>query len=251
MSIKVVIIEDEELSALKLEKLLLDIDPNIQITEILDSVEKSVFFLENNFVDLIFLDIELSDGTGLDILQKTKTKIPIIFTTAYNQYALDAFKHTSVDYLLKPINKNELKKSIEKYHRIFKKEVKKENPYQDLISFFQERESRILGIKGKSKYPILYKDISYFYIEDRIVWLIHQNGEKYYVNYKLEELENMLPNASFFRANRKVIVSISSIIKMDTLAKSRIKLHLNPPPHFDVMVSSENSSTFKNWLHKN
>jgi two-component system response regulator LytT len=197
---------------------------------------------------LIFLDIQLTDGTGFQILEKTNTSIPIIFVTAFNNYALDAFKYTSIDYLLKPIDKKELSKSIDKFKQFFNNKETHLNKYEDLIQFFNKKTTRILGIRGKSKYPILIEDIAYFYIEDRIVWIIKNDGSKYYINKNLDELESELNSAVFFRANRKTIVSISSITKMETASKARIKVFVQPPVRFDIMVSTENTPKFKNWV---
>lgn len=248
---KVVIIEDEELSAIKLQNLLLQIDSNIEIVSTIDSVKEATTFLSsNNDIDLIFMDIELVDGNGFQILENTKTIIPIIFITAYNNYAIDAFKYTSVDYLLKPIDRQDLSNSILKYKSIFS-ENKKPNNQLELIDFFNKKKSRILAIRGKNKYPILISNIAYFYIEDKIVWLIKNDGSKYYINKKLETLETEMDQSIFFRSNRKTLVSITSIIKIETLNKARVKLNLNPSPPFEVIVSSENSAKFKNWIVNN
>lgn len=247
MPLNVLIIEDEELSALKLKTLLLQIDSNIDVIQIIDNVIEGIDFISNSSdIDLIFLDIQLTDGTGFQILEKTNTSIPIIFITAYNNYALDAFKHTSIDYLLKPINKKELSKSLDKFKQIFK--TSPSNPYQELLQFLNKKPKRILGIRGKSKYPILIKDIAYFYIEDRVVWIIKNDGSKYYINKNLDELEGDLKSDTFFRTNRKTILSISSITKMETASKGRIKVFVEPPAKFDIIVSTENTPKFKNWI---
>lgn len=249
MSMKVVIIEDEELSALKLQNMLLQIDRDIEVIQVIDSVKSGIDFIQNNTeIDLIFLDIQLSDGIGLHILQKTKTNIPVIFTTAFNDYALDAFKHTSIDYLLKPVAKKDLEKSIIKYKQLFQKNNNTNKDYSEIVNIILKKKSRILGIKGRSKYPIVVEDIAYFYTEDRIVWIIKKDGTKYYINKTLEELEKELNSKKFFRSNRKTIVSVSSILKMEQLKKSRLKLILNPSPHFDIIISTENAPKFKDWI---
>ena len=248
---KVIIVEDEYPNALRLQKILADIDANIEVLAILDGLENTMAYMAaHSEIELIFLDLHLTDGNGLDILAKTGTNTPVIFTTAYDQYALDAFKYLSVDYLLKPVKAAELKQSLEKYHHNFKPSSPKDFPVEQLISLLkpQDQPLTFIGRRGKSRYPIQIDQIAYFYAEERETWAKTFKGMDYQILKTLEQLAEALNSQTFFRANRKVICNRASIEKFEVLAKSKIKLGLQPPPGFEVIVSSERSGVFKEWV---
>ncbi len=248
---KVVIIEDEQLNALRLEKMLKEMDSEIQVAEVLDSVEAAVDYLQSaKGIDLIFLDIQLTDGLGFDILPKIDATIPLIITTAYDQYAIEAYKFLSLDYLLKPIKESELKKSLKKFHQFYKKNKKLSLPVQQIKDLLQpENYTKVFICKrGKNRYPVKTDQIAYFYSEDRDVWVKTFEGKEFNISVTLDQLDKQVDPQHFFRANRKLISSKQAILKFEIMAKSRIKVSLDPETPFEVIISSEKAALFKNWI---
>lgn len=249
----VLIIEDENAAARRLEKLLREVAPEVVVLQQLDSVESSVLWLENNpHPDLIFLDIHLADGASFDIFEHVRVNCPVVFITAYDEYALQAFKVNAVDYLLKPIKSTELAAALEKYHKVFKPA-----PAPDftalLATLKSQQESnylqRMLIRFGHSLKLVDLTDAAYFYTKDKITFLITRStGKRYPVDYPLDKLEGMLDKKLFFRINRQVIVNVSAIREMHPYSKSRVKVDLDPPADFDTIVSTERSAEFKRWL---
>ncbi len=247
---KVVIIEDEHPNALRLQKMLLEIDDKIEIVQILESVEKSSQFIGSKpELDLIFLDVRLTDGTGLEILERTKTKIPVIFTTAFDEYAIDAFKYLSVDYLLKPIKKDALKNSLKKYYENFKHKDIFTNQLNKLVGFIQpEKPSIYICRRGKNQYPIKTDQIVCCFVEDQETWVMTKDGNEFLIQKSLEQLDKEMDSKLFFRANRKVICSKNAVEKFEILPKSKIKLKLSLDLPFEIIISSEKSAAFKEWI---
>ena len=246
---KVVIIEDEFLNAVRLEKLLKEIDSDIQIVQVLDSVEKAVNFLTlATDIDLLFLDIQLTDGLGFDILPKIDPAIPIIITTAFDQYAIEAYKYLSLDYLLKPIKEEELRRSLEKFEKFYNNN--KNFPVEQIRALLRPENYSLIFIckRGKSRYPIKAEQIAYFHTEDRDTWVRTFEGKEFNISTTLDELEKQLDPKQFFRANRKLICAKKAVDKFEILAKSRIKLSLEPKASFETIISSEKSSFFKDWI---
>ncbi|MFT5166017.1 MAG: two-component system response regulator LytT [Saprospiraceae bacterium] len=245
----VVIIEDEFLNAVRLEKLLKEIDSNIRIVQVLDSVEKSIAFLTSTTsIDLLFLDIQLTDGMGFDILPKIDPAIPIIITTAFDQYAIEAYKYLSLDYLLKPIKEKELRRSLEKFNKFY--DANNKFPIHQVSALLQPESYTHVFIckRGKSRYPIKTEQIAYFHTEDRDTWVRTYEGKEFNISSTLDLLEKQLDPKYFFRANRKLICAKKSVDKFEVLAKSRIKLSLDPKAAFETIISSEKSSLFKDWI---
>jgi len=253
--IKILIIEDEELAALRLKKMLLEIDSNISIIGMLESVSETIDWIKiNPLPDLIFLDIQLSDGISFEIFNSVSIDCPVIFVTAYDNFALKAFELNSIDYLLKPLRKELLINSINKFKKRFivnsgETMMKKINSmiefYTKGINNFRER---FVIYKGDSLISIQTENIAYFYIEDKTVFMVLKNNDKHIINYTLEQLENNLDPKQFFRINRQYIISINSVIKASNYFNYRIKLHLIPQPNSEVMVSSAKTAEFKLWL---
>ncbi len=246
---KAVIIEDEVLSAKRLAKLIQETLPHIEVVSLLESVNESLsWFSENAYPDLIFLDIQLNDGTGFEILKKLNGYPHIIFTTAYEQYALDAFKFNSIDYLLKPIDKGELLGAINKLEQIHKSE---ENTYQEKIEAlgkhftptFRERFLVKVGMQFKS---ILTEEVAYFYYNDGLSYL--QTSNKCLpIDYTLDQLIEELDPKEFFRINRQFIISLKCIEEIHSYFNSRLLLTLSPKPASEVIVSRERVLNFKIW----
>lgn len=249
----ILIVEDENAAARRLEKLLAEIAPDAQILQRLDSIETTIQWLDANPApDLILLDIHLADGDSFEIFKHMEVNSPVIFTTAYDEYALEAFKVNAVDYLLKPIKVKELQAAIDKYRRVF--QVKKPD-YSALLESLRKQElevnapRRLLIRFANSIKLVDIEDAAYFYTKDKITFLItRRSGKRYPVDYPLEKLEAMLDPQSFFRINRQFIINIQAIQEMHPYSKSRIKVDLEPACDMDTIVSTERSAAFKKWL---
>lgn len=253
--IKILIIEDEELAALRLQKMLLEIDNQIQIVGLLESVAETISWIKNNpLPDLIFLDIQLSDGISFEIFNTINIDCPVIFVTAYDAYALKAFELNSIDYLLKPLRIELLKSSLEKFKKRitpFSSSQMMEKMQTMLEIYNQENSSfktRFAVSKGDAIMTIKSEDIAYFYIEEKAVFLVQNNGGKYIINYSLEQLEQIMNPKQFYRINRQLIVSLNAIVKVNTYFNYKLKIQLHPHAPVEVIVSSAKTNEFKQWL---
>ncbi|MEE4284772.1 MAG: LytTR family DNA-binding domain-containing protein [Mariniphaga sp.] len=251
----VVIIEDEAFAALRLKKMIQDFNPDIKILAELESVAESVkWFKSNPEPDLIFLDIHLEDDLSFAIFEQVNISSPVIFTTAFDEYAIKAFKLKSIDYLLKPIVHEELAAALKKYEQfsgLHRNAVNLQSLYNLLTGNekkYRERFSISVGAKIKM---VEVDDIAYFFVMDKGVYLRTNQGNTYNVDFTLDKLEEMLNPANFFRINRKYLVNISSIANMVSYSRGRVKLELKPKAdeEFDTIVSIDRSSDFKKWLN--
>lgn len=254
--LNILIIEDEQLAANRLIKLIKAIDSDVNIIDVIDSVETSIeWFQKNKHPDLIFLDIQLSDGMSFSIFKKVDVNSPIIFTTAFDEFALKAFELNSVDYLLKPINEEKLKISIEKYKKIKQGFAKNEMNFdaQKLFQALQknkvEYKTRFLVNKGSSLIIVNISEIAYFFTEDKLVFIITHDNKKYSINATLDKLEKELNPQIFYRANRQYLISVKSINEIHNYFNYKLKLELNPPAKTDdIIISKSKVSDFKNWV---
>ncbi|TBX67002.1 response regulator transcription factor [Flavobacterium silvisoli] len=247
---KVVIIEDEKLASDNLVAMIKKVDPSIEIVKVIDNVKKAIAWLSEQQPDLIFLDIHLGDDICFSIFENIKVTAPIIFTTAYNQYAIRAFKLNSVDYLLKPFSEEDLQFALDKFKsQNSKLAVDMKKLLETIIDkpSFQERFMVVSGQKIKS---ISIDQVAYFLSEGRYVKLVSKNNEKFLLDQSLESIEHKVDPNHFFRINRQVIVGFDSIQQMIVWSKSRVKLELKPATDFDVVVSIDNSGEFKRWLNR-
>lgn len=247
---KALIIEDEKPASRRLTKLLLEVDPSIEIIATLDSVESSLEWLSKNPAPhILFLDIQLADGSSFDILKKTKVTCPVIFVTAFDEYAIDAFKVNSVDYLMKPVKKQELEAAILKYKNLKHSysTLGIENLLETSGKKYKDRFVIKLGNKIKS---ILIDEIAYFYSKDKLSFICDKDGKNFPIDMSLDRLESLLDPQVFFRVNRQIIAHASAIKEIQTASKSRIVLSLEPHPSIEAIISSERSSIFKKWLKK-
>jgi DNA-binding LytR/AlgR family response regulator len=248
----ILIIEDEELAAERLENMLTEIDPGLRVLARIGSVKESVIWLKEHNADLIFVDIQLSDGLSFDIFQSINTTIPLIFTTAYDQYAIEAFKHNSVSYLLKPIGKKELTESIRKYERL---RSAYRIDFDEIKAIYGNEKTaykrRFLISVGEKLKRIEAADIAYFYALDKSVFFKTFDNKTLHADYALDRLEEMLDPEQFFRINRKYIVNMESIEEMLLWSRNRIKLCLRPEASDEenTIVSVSRSSDFKNWIN--
>lgn len=247
---KALIIEDEDIASRRLKRLIEELAPNCEILAQVSSVESGHEWFENNpLPDLIFLDIQLNDGYGFDIIDRLDKHPPIIFTTAYNEYAIRGFKYNGLDYLLKPIDKNELKKSLEKYTETIQD---KNNGISDIESirqlFKKEYKKRFIVKIGNQFNSFKVEDIAYFMADDGIIFLHTYDGHKSPIEYTIDQLESILDPVQFFRINRKFMISVNSVVEIHIYYNSRLLLKINPKQDEQVIVSRERTSNFKRWL---
>ncbi len=248
---KILIIEDEPATASRLQKMILEIDPGSEVLDIIDSIETAVQWLRTHTEpDLMFLDIHLADGLSFNIFKEVEVNSPVIFTTAYDQYALQAFKVNSIDYLLKPIKKTELAESLKKFHKL-------ETPFK---ADYYSRLSELLNPPGKIYLKRLMvrlgmqikvvdiSQIAYFYIDQKIVYLATKKNDRYPLDLSLDQLESQLDPKAFYRVNRAFIISFEAIDSMISYSKSRIKIRLKPPCELETISSTDRSSDFREWL---
>jgi DNA-binding LytR/AlgR family response regulator len=256
------IVEDEDLSVRRLRKLLTETAPALLINGVTDSIEETVEWLLNNKKsgnadpDLIFLDIELSDGQSFEIFNRVQVSSTIIFTTSYDEYALQAFKLNSIDYLLKPVHRDDLQRSLQKYENM------RAQPAADslegikkLLESFQkpariDYRQRFLVKQGQKMLSVEVSEIAYFFTEERYSFFITDNNQKMLVDYTLDELADVLDPARFFRINRGMMVTHKSVDKIDPYFGNRLALTLRPSHNKEVLVSREKVSDFKQWMGK-
>lgn len=249
---RVLIIEDEQISAHLLQDILTEEYKEIEVLGKLNSVKGAVdWFHKNEGPDLIFLDIQLSDGLGFDLIKKLDLRTPIIFITAHDQYALKAFKVNSLDYILKPIDRVELNNAIEKYKEWHGKKINyDQSVLEELIKNLSKPafRERFIVKSGQSLGYVQANDILYAFAEEGLVFLITKDGKKHNIDHKLEELQHMLNPKDFFRVNRKFILNVRAIKKIHTWFNSRLKVDLVLGENNEVIVSRERVTDFKNWL---
>jgi two-component system, LytTR family, response regulator LytT len=247
------IIEDEALAAERLELMLAEIDPTIKVLAKIGSVNESVKWLMQNQADLIFLDIQLSDGISFSIFEQVGVSTPIIFTTAYDLYAIKAFQVNSISYLLKPIRKTELAESLMKFRNL---KSAFSIDFETLFAQIQGRQpdykKRFIIQIGEKIKKVEVADIAYFYVLDKGCYLRTFQGNNYPVEYTLDKLESLLEPSSFFRINRKYLVNMAAIASMVAYSRGRVKLELKPKAddEFETIVSIDRSGEFKKWLNQ-
>ncbi len=249
---KAIIIEDEAVAIRQLIRVLQKVAPDIEIIEELESIESAVHWFSNNVEpDLVFLDIHLSDGLSFEIFKHVKLKCPIIFTTAYDEYAIQAFKVNSIDYLLKPIKESELAQAVEKYKSLQSIPVLEQQVSQLLQNYQQSinknYKTRFLIKQQDQLKAIENSSVSYFYSEDKVTFLRTANS-KYIINYSLNDLEKMLNPNDFFRLNRKMITSFSAIQKIHKYFNGKLLIELSPKVVEKIVISREKAIVFKEWL---
>jgi DNA-binding LytR/AlgR family response regulator len=250
---KVLIIEDEHLAADKLSRMLHKLNPDIQIVAMLESVSESADWLASNPApDLIFMDIQLDDGISFEIFDSVKITTPIIFTTAYNEYAIKAFKVNSVDYLLKPYTTKDLKLAIDKYKELhgepqFQSE-KFDHLYRQLV---KEYKTRFFVKIGTHFHSISVDEIACFFIRDRATFIKTLIGKNFDIDYSLEQVQKLVDPTRFFRINRNYTINIDSISDIISYSSNRLKIVLKNFEHLDdLLVSREKTSDFKKWLDR-
>jgi len=249
---KTIIIEDENLTAKRLQSLLHKYDPAIQILGVLPSVQESVeWFKSNPSPDLIFMDIHLEDDLAFKIFEQVKLKAPVVFTTAYDEYMIKAFKVNSIDYLLKPIDYEELVQAIEKF-KTLRDQFAKGPDMETLLQLIGKKEpeykTRFMITVGTRIRSIEIEEIAYFYSEEKLTFMVTKEGQQLPIDFSLDKLTTLLNPRDFFRISRQFLVGFESIQTVQAHIKGKLKLELKPKCKFEVFVSGDRMTDFKEWL---
>lgn len=248
---KILILEDEKLNSERIKRLILKIRPNAEIVGVLASVKTTVSWLsENQSPDLIMMDVQLADGMSFEIFNLAEVNCPIIFTTAYDEYAVKAFKYNSIDYLLKPIEKDELEAAIVKFENSLQTSSNPQPKIEELLAYMQPKEyrNRFLIPYRDGYRKINVEDIAYFYSNMNVNYATLFNGEEVVVSQTLETLEQELDPKNFFRANRQYIIHVNSIENVHNFFNGKLKLKIKCSKDEDILVSRTKASFFKLWL---
>ncbi len=247
---KILLIEDEQAAVRRLQKLLVEIDPLNEVVGALSSIESAVEWLEAHPApDVILMDIHLADGSSFDIFDKVPVTAPVIFATAFDEYALKAFKVNAIDYLLKPIKKIDLEQALSRISKGAAKDTLGDDFIQKLANAgLVKKNKRILVKMGQAIKLIELENVAYFYSRDKISFAVLPGNKRYPLDQSLDQLEQMVDPVHFFRINRQFMVKMEAIDEMIAYSKSRVKLKLNPPTEEDAIVSKERSPDFKKWL---
>ncbi|PIB36902.1 DNA-binding response regulator [Reichenbachiella sp. 5M10] len=250
---KVLIIEDEAPAFRRLQKLLTEIDPTIEIVEVLDGVSDTIEWLHTyESPDLIFMDIQLNDGISFEIFDQIEVKKPVIFTTAFDDYMLKAFRVNSIDYLLKPIKQSELQRSLEKYQTLKTQLSDSQPKLQELVKNIQlvqaKYKSRFLVKMGEKMMSVETDNIACFQACHGLVHLITHSGKKYLIDLTLDEISKQLNPEKFYRVNRQYILCYHCIAAVHKYGKSQLLIEPKLTLDDQVIVSSEKSTAFKQWL---
>jgi DNA-binding LytR/AlgR family response regulator len=252
---KVLIIEDEYPAAERLKRLLNEVDEYAEVVDCLESIKQVLNWFEHHSPpDIILSDIQLADGISFEIFDKLKVSVPVIFTTSYDEYAIEAFKVQSIDYLLKPIKKEELSRALRKYQSFAFKASDQQEKLDELLESVKSIQARF-----KKKFLIHYKDrletvpveeIAYFITRSESVYLVTVAGKQFVIDYKMEKLEQVLAPSFFFRINRQTIIHQQSIASIYTYFNNRLKLVLKPQTETEIIVSRDRVRSFKKWMEE-
>ena len=247
--IEYILIEDERFAYEEVKRMVKKLRADYQMSGWAVSVGQAVELLKQKNIDLMIVDIRLSDGLSFEIFEQCPVDIPVIFTTAYDEYALKAFKLNSIDYLLKPIDENELNAALCKFERR-NCPTPQTSQYKDLVTTYlsNNKKNRFLIQIGDSFKYVETKDIAFFYCEEKYVYLHLLSGQRYIINYSLEQLDNMLDRNLFFRVSRNCIANIKSIKKISKYFASRLKLYFQPECPLEILVSRSRVNDFLNWM---
>ncbi len=247
--IRAVIIEDERLIATELGNKLATLSTSVEVMAILSSVKESLeYFSDGCHADLIFSDIQLPDGLSFAIFEKIRCDTPIVFVTAFDGFIINAFEHNGIEYLLKPIDDRDLIKVVDKYKNLEKHFEQR----QKLKNFFDKRKERLVVRKGFSSVLLKMEDIVLFYTESRVVYVLDREGRRYMCDQNLSELETLLDNHTFFRANRQYIINIQYIRGYKTLERVKLAVDVNcHESNHSIIVSQETAPYFRKWINEN
>ncbi|MBD8983632.1 MAG: DNA-binding response regulator [Bacteroides cellulosilyticus] len=252
--IKYLLVEDERFAYEEMKRMMEKLRPDYQLEAWVSTVEQTVQFLKHHQVDLMLLDIRLTDGNSFDVFEQIQVTTPVIFTTAYDEHAIRAFKVNSVDYLLKPVEEADLQAALNKFEQLRMVQFRMEAPslpdYKQLESALMSncKKNRFLIQKGDAYHYVETADIAFFYSEDKVVFLHTFADKRYIVDYTLEQVEQLLDERTFFRASRNCITNITSIRKISKYFNSRLKLTLQPECPHEILISRVRVPDFLKWV---
>ena len=253
---QILIVEDEDLAVKKITKTLHEVNASAEIVGVTDSIDSTASWLQNNVTpDLILMDIELSDGQSFEIFSRIQVKSPVIFTTSYDEYALKAFKVNSIDYLLKPIQKEDLRAALNKYEQMkqaYTPALNMDTLVKELQQKLQPKEfrKRFLVKHGQKLVSIDIEEIAYFFSDGMLNFFKTYDNRKFVVDYTMDELEDMLDPERYFRISRSFYVSVNSIDQIHDYFGNRLILGLKPDLDKEAIVSREKVTDFKKWMGK-
>lgn len=245
-----IVIEDEKAVAQNLLTTLKEVAPDIQVKAILETVQESIDYLgQHPEADIIFCDVQLTDGLSFSIFNEVKIDVPIIFITGYDKFMLNAFEYNSIDYLLKPVCREDLQKALEKYKRLEQHFTQTSVLSNFLQHFNQQKKTRLLVKKGLENISLLLEDVVLFFTENKIVYVIDKSGRKYLADKNLADLETELDNKTFFRVNRQFIVNINFIRSFKTYERVKLQIELTVSElNYFIIVSQETAPFFRKWI---
>jgi len=244
---RVVIIEDEAPAAARLQKMLKATAFGIEVLTVLDTLAGAKAWLQaNTLPDLIFMDIELSDGLSLDLVREVRVTCPVVFVTAYDEYWQEAFEYNNIDYVLKPVKAERLEAALRKFEEMKEYFMSR---YQNMLEN-REYKERFLVRRGTEFVSIRIEEVAYFHASHKMVCLVRRDGAKFILDQSLAEVEKEVGTMAFYRLNRKYLVNAAAIRKVSMLPKSKLLVEVEPAAKDELVVSSDNSAGFKKWWGK-
>lgn len=251
---KVLIIEDEAPAFRRLQKVLEELSADVEIVEVLDSVEGAVaWFSAGHQVDLALMDIQLSDGISFEIFDQVRVTVPVVFTTAFDEYMLNAFQVNGIDYLLKPIKKEDLNRSLKKYS-LLKSQFSIQPDLTDILAQVRvadrQYKPRFLVRQGERMMSVETQNIAYFFTQHGVVHLCTFEGQKHLTDYVLDDLQGQLDPEKFYRANRQYLINFHGIVAAHKYHRNKLLVEVSPQTREPIIVSAERASAFKSWLGK-
>ncbi|MAL18800.1 MAG: DNA-binding response regulator [Balneola sp.] len=245
----VLICEDEAPARKQISKNIKEVYPDVHIVAAVETGEEALSVIQNVDLDLIFMDVELADGPCFETLDKVEIHTPVIFTTAYDEYALKAFKLNSIDYLVKPISRQDIESGFEKYKKM-KQSFEEVPSFKFKREIFQEKnyKERFLVKLGRKLFPLNTNEIAYFMASDKLVWLVTNEKKRYIVNFTLSELEEILDPEIFFRLNRQFITNVNAVKDLEPYFKGQVTVNLLPPVEEEIIISRNKTPELKDWL---
>jgi DNA-binding LytR/AlgR family response regulator len=257
--INILIVEDEELGARKLVKLLMEINPEINILDITEGIASTVRWFENTTIkpDLVLMDIELCDGQSFEIFSRIQVSCPVIFTTSYDEHALRAFKLNSIDYLLKPVKKEELDAALQKWNQLRVSQDSVSDQQGNLGRMIDQLLTQKSGEKFRSRFlvkhanrfiPVFTNQIAYIYSSNKLTFIKTRNDQRYLVDYNLDDVGDSLDPTDFFRANRQFILGSQCIREVHSWFNGKMKVMIHPESEEEVIISRERAREFREWL---
>jgi two-component system LytT family response regulator len=256
----IVIIEDEAIAARRIRKMVTELEESANVVAVLDTVEASVQWLQKEpLPDLILMDIELVDGQSFEIFGQVDVTCPVIFTTAYDEFAIKAFKVNSVDYLLKPIQEKDLQQSLLKFRSLKKTYGGEASTSRQVEALLREMTAghknpatafrdRILVKQGQRMFSLTTDEVAYFFTKEKLNYVCTKNNRQFLIDFTLDELEKSLNPQHFFRANRQFIVEYRSVDKASLYFNSKLKVVLRPESEEEVIISRDKAAEFRHWL---